>query len=328
MPTVTLATGRTFSSDGATTILESARAGGIALEHSCRTGRCGVCKAPVLAGETIVLRPEESLTSAERDAGLVLTCCRAAAGDVALDIEDLGRLAAVEVRTVPARIASLEHVAPGIVRVFLRLPPSAKFEFLAGQYVDVIAEGVRRSYSLANAPRADGLLELLIKRVEDGVLSRFWFERAEPNALIRLEGPLGTFCLRDAAPKHLVFLATGTGIAPVKALLEELGADPARAAGHHLSVYWSNRDADAFCWRPDPAGPAVDFIPLTSRADPAWTGRRGYVQDAAVDDGIDPDDTAVYACGSIHMIASARAKLIAIGLPPKRFFSDAFVSSS
>jgi CDP-4-dehydro-6-deoxyglucose reductase len=328
MPIVTLNTGRTFVADPAVSILDSARNGAVALEYSCRTGRCGVCKAPLLSGTTEVLRPEESLTAVEADNGLILTCCRAATSDVTLDIEPLDRLVGFEIKTMPSRIVSVDRLAPDIVKVMLRTPPASPLRFLPGQYVDVLADGVRRSYSLANAPRADGLLELIIKRYAGGHLSRFWFEQAKPNDLVRIEGPFGTFFLRDEAPANIVFLATGTGIAPVKALLEELAADPAQAARHRLSVFWGNREAESFCWDPVDLGLDIAFHHLLSGADAGWAGTRGYVQDAAIHHGIDPRDTVVYACGSSAMIGAARAALLALGLPAKRFFSDAFVSST
>jgi len=329
MHLVTLNNGRTFTADPSLSILDAARNAGIVLEYSCRTGRCGICKAPVTAGETALLRPEdESLRLEDVAAGLILTCCRAAAGNVALDIEPLDRLAGLAIKTMPARISMIERLAPDIVRVVLRTPPASPMRFLAGQYVDVLAEGVRRSYSLANAPRIDGVLELLIKRYPGGVLSQYWFEKAAVNDLVRIEGPFGTFFLREEGPTNIVFLATGTGIAPVKALLEEIATDPARAARHHLSVFWGNREPENFCWDPSALGLDTRFHHLLSGFDAAWAGGRGYVQEAAVREGIDPHDTVVYACGSSAMVASARADLFALGLPSKRFFSDAFVSSS
>lgn len=329
MPNVTLSTGRTFFADPAVTLLDAARAQGVTLEYSCRTGRCGICKAPLLSGETAALKPEaEGLSEAEAAAGMILTCCRAATSDVTLDIEPLDRLAGLEIRTMPSRIVSIERLAADIVKVVLRTPPASPLRFLPGQYVDVLADGVRRSYSLANAPRADGLLELLIKRYPGGRLSEYWFERAAENDLIRIEGPFGTFFLREEGPRDLVFLATGTGIAPVKALLEELAADPARAGRHRLRVFWGNRAAESFCWDPAALGLDIAAQHLLSDREAAWEGARGYVQDAAIRDGIDPDDTVVYACGSNAMIASAREAMRTLGLPAGRFFSDAFVSSN
>lgn len=329
MPIVTLSDGRSFEADMSTSILDAARNAGLVLEYSCRTGRCGICKSAVVAGETRRLRPEEeSLAAVEQADGFILTCCRAATSDVTLDIESLDRLAGFEIRTTPSRIVSIDHLAPDIVHVILRTPPTSPLRFLPGQYLDVLADGVRRSYSLANAPRADGLLELIIKRYPDGHLSRYWFERAKAGDLVRVEGPFGTFFLREPMPTNIIFLATGTGIAPVKALLEELGNDPSRASRHRISVFWGNREAEDFCW--DPAGLGIDFAfhHLLSGANQNWAGARGYVQDAAISQGIDPEDSVVYACGSNAMIASARSAFIGLGLPARRFFSDAFVSSN
>lgn len=328
MPSVTLNTGHSFSSESSISILDAARNQGVVLEYSCRTGRCGICKAPVLAGKTRLLRPEESLTPDETEQGLILTCCRAAVGDLMLDVEPLDRLAGVEIRTMASRIVSIEHLAPDVVSVVLRTPPASIMRFLAGQYIDVLADGVRRSYSLANAPRENGQLELLIKRYPQGRLSQYWFERAKPNDLIRIEGPFGTFFLRDERPTNIVFLATGTGIAPVKALLEELATDRENALRHRLSVFWGNREVENFCWDPVHLGLDVSFHHLLSAPDVGWCGMRGYVQDAAIRQGIDPDDTVIYACGSSAMIASASKAMQALGLPARRFFSDAFVSSN
>ena len=326
-PKVTLSTGVSFPAEPTVSILDAARAHCVILEYSCRTGRCGVCRAPLLHGETVLLRPEESLSPEEATAGLVLTCCRAATSDVILDVEPLPKVANIEIRTMPSRIVSLDRLAPDVMKVVLKTPPLSTMRFLPGQYVDVLAAGVRRSYSLASAPRADGLLKLLVKRYAGGVLSDYWFNQAKANDQIRIEGPFGTFFLRDDGPANILFLATGTGIAPIKALLEELAADPARAAQHRVSVFWGNRRAEDFCWTPDLLSLQLDFHHLLSGPDTQWPGARGYVQDAALRHGINAADTVVYACGSDAMIASARQALLTMGLPPRRFFSDAFVSS-
>lgn len=325
MPAVTLANGAAFEAAPDETLLEAARRQGLVLEHSCRTGRCGVCKAPVLAGETRALGNEEGLTAAEQAAGYVLTCTRAAVTDVALGIEDLGRLAAIEVKTLPARIDSLEALAPDVVRVVLRLPPTAGFAFLPGQYIDVIApSGARRSYSLAAAPRADGKLELHVRQVPGGALSGWWFDGARPNDLLRFEGPFGTFCRRDKAATP-IFLATGTGYAPVRAMLQEMAAQGATGP---VWLYWGGRlPADLYDAVEFP-GLDLRYVPVLSRAGADWTGRRGHVQDAVLADHPDLSGAVVYACGSDAMIHSARERLLAAGLPANHFYSDAFVASN
>lgn len=325
MSVVTLANGRTFEASPDETMLEAARRQGLVLEHSCRVGRCGVCKAPVLAGATRPLGSEESLSPAEQAQGLVLTCARAASTDVRLGIEDLGRLAEIEVRTLPARIDRLEALAPDVLRVVLRLPPGTGFDYLPGQYIDVIApSGARRSYSLAGAPRPDGRLELHVRRVPGGELSAWWFGTAKSNDLLRFEGPFGTFHLREKALVR-IFMVTGTGYAPARAMLQELTAQ--NMAGP-VWLYWGGR-------RPADLYDSVDFacldlryVPVLSRASADWHGRRGHVQEAVLADHHDLSGTVVYACGSDEMIHSARACLQAAGLPADHFYSDAFVASN
>ena len=327
MHQVTLINQRRFAAAETMSILDAARTQGIVLEHSCRNARCGICKTPVLRGETLVLRAEESLTDAERDQGLILSCCRAAASDIELGVEDLGRLAELPVRTVPCRIATLERLSPTVMRIVLRMPPTADFRYLPGQYVDVILRGERRSYSIAGLSAAGGLIELHVKRFEGGLFSRYWFEEAAANDLLRLEGPLGTFFLRDVAASSLVFLATGTGIAPVKAMIEEMAAEPMLVAGKVVRIYWGNREVRDFYWRPDPAMTGVRFERVLS-GDAPWSERRGHVQQALLADMDDLSDCVVYACGSETMINEARALLTRHGLGARRFLSDAFVSSS
>ncbi|WP_456292379.1 FAD-binding oxidoreductase [Pseudomonas sp. AK106] len=329
MVSVKLHNGQAFISEPGASLLDSAKAAGITLEYSCRTGRCGVCKTTVLSGETEVIKGETSLTEEELAAGMILTCCRRAVTDVEIDAEDIGALGGIEVKTLPCRIDTITRLAGNVVQVILRVPPASKLQYLPGQYLDVIGEGgLRRSYSVANAPRDDGKLELQIREVEQGAMSRYWFGSAKPNDLLRLEGPLGTFCLRDKKASTLVFLATGTGIAPVKAILEQLQGNPDLVAGKKIFIYWGGRAVTDFYWAPRLDELNAAFIPVLSRPDATWQGRTGYVQAALLDDGLDLTHAVVYACGSETMIHSAREALTSAGLPVKHFYSDAFVSSN
>lgn len=327
MAKVTLANGKLFENVSARTILDSARAAGFVLEHSCRTGRCGACKGLVVSGDTEVLTPEDSLTESERKEGYILTCCRAALNDLQLDMEDLGDLASLTVKTLPCRIDGLQMLSDDVVEVILRTPPASQLEYLPGQYIDVIGkEGLRRSYSIANAQREDGKITLQIRKVANGQMSRYWFEEAKLDDLLRLEGPLGTFCLRKSKVANLILLATGTGIAPVKAILEQLALSSDLTSYSDIRVYWGGRTEQDIYWKPELFSLPLAFIPVLSRSD--WAGRKGYVQKAVIDDAVDLADSVVYACGSEAMISSAYEELLACGLSAKYFYSDAFVSSN
>lgn len=323
---------KVFESPEGASILESALANGLTLEYSCKTGRCGVCIGRVLEGNTAAIQHEESLTPQQREDGFILTCCRQAESNVRLAIEDLPQLQGIQIKTHPARIDGIQQLNHEVLEVVLRLPPNAQFKYLPGQYISVIGpNGVRRSYSIANAAREDGKISLQIKKVEGGVLSQYWFGQVKLNDLLRFEGPMGTFFLREAAPSKLILLATGTGIAPIRALLQQLqqlqsgqGELPSE-----IHVYWGNRfESDIYLNLQQGLPPNTKLNLVLSRPESSWQGSHGYVQDIALSQHNDLENTEVYACGSNDMIQTAKAKFEQAGLSPHKFFSDAFVRSS
>ncbi|WP_372776909.1 FAD-binding oxidoreductase [Litorivivens sp.] len=327
MATVKLVDSSSFECTTEESILDAARKNGILMEYSCRTGRCGACKTKVIQGETSVIQSEDSLSHSESEEGYILTCCRAAASTLHLEAEDLGALGIKEAKTLPCRIDSMNYLADDILCITFRTPPDSSLDYLPGQYIEIIgAEGLRRSYSIANAPRVDGKVSIHVRRVQDGRMSNYWFSDARVGDLLRLEGPMGTFCLRKSKARSLIFLATGTGIAPIKAMLEQylIAGD----ANHfdQIFVYWGGRYLKDIYWAPEFETLPLSFVPTLSRE--SWGGRKGYVQQAVLDDKISLDDSVVYACGSEDMIRSASSLLISAGLHSSNFYSDAFVSSS
>ena len=328
MPTVTLANSQTFQCNADQTLLEAATTQGISLEYSCRTGRCGVCKARVVSGTTQLARVDYILSEAEISDGYILTCCNTALSDIKIDIEDLSGLGLLEAKIIPIRIEKLLMLSADVIEVTLRTPPKSRLSYLPGQYIQVIAgNGLRRSYSLANAPRQDGSISIQIRKFQNGKMSRYWFEEAQVNDLLRLEGPLGTFFLRESNASNLILLATGTGIAPIKAFLEELAATPQKNTYRAIHVYWGGRTEKDHYWSPNLSEIKARFTPLVSRSSNGGIFQ-GYVQDAVLRDDINLPDSVVYACGSEFMINSARKALINAGLPAKCFYSDAFVISN
>ncbi len=324
---VSLRSGRTFSIESRSSILDAAARNSVSLPYSCKIGRCRTCKCKVITGETEALQEEIGLSAAEKAQGWVLSCVRTAVTNLSLDIEDLSGVALPEAKTLPCRINSIDKLAPDVVRVVLRLPPTTDFLFIPGQYIDVIGSGgVRRSYSLANASFTEKQLELHIRAVDGGAMSQYWFGHAKTNDLLRLNGPLGTFFLRDVAGLDLVFLATGTGIAPVKAMLESL-CDLA-SAPRSVTVLWGGRTPQDIYFDVTNIPGDFSFIPVLSRADEQWSGVRGHVQQALLSVLPALGQASVYACGSDAMIRDAQTILTAAGLPTNRFYSDAFVCSA
>ncbi len=309
--------------------MDAALSAGISLPHSCKTGRCSTCKCKVLQGETTALQTEIGLTYAEKAEGWILSCVRSAQTDVTLEVEDLGNVVLPPSKTLPCRIKNIDKLATDVIRVILRLPPTADFRSIPGQYIDVIGPGrVRRSYSLANANTADKTLELHIRSVDGGVMSDYWFKQAKPNDLLRFNGPLGTFFLRNLANLNLIFLATGTGIAPVKAMLESLIHIAPEHSPQSVTVFWGGRTVEDLYFDPQAIPAGQRFVPVLSRASAGWSGVSGHVQNALLSRHPDLASTVVYACGSDAMIRSAKASLLAAGLPDNRFFADAFLPSA
>jgi CDP-4-dehydro-6-deoxyglucose reductase len=326
---IKLSNGREFSATAGGSLVDAALSAGISLPHSCKTGRCSTCKCKVLQGETTALQTEIGLTYAEKAEGWILSCVRSAQTDVTLEVEDLGNVVLPPSKTLPCRIKNIDKLATDVIRVILRLPPTADFRSIPGQYIDVIGPGrVRRSYSLANANTADKTLELHIRSVDGGVMSDYWFKQAKPNDLLRFNGPLGTFFLRNLANLNLIFLATGTGIAPVKAMLESLIHIAPEHSPQSVTVFWGGRTVEDLYFDPQAIPAGQRFVPVLSRASAGWSGVSGHVQNALLSRHPDLASTVVYACGSDAMIRSAKASLLAAGLPDNRFFADAFLPSA
>lgn len=320
--------GKAFSQSAGQTLLVAAAKSGIGLPYSCKTGRCSTCKCKVLSGQSIATVDELGLTSEEKAQGFILGCVRSALTDMLIEVEDLGDQVIPEIKTLPTRISGLEKLAPDVLSIKLRFPPNTPFTFLAGQYVDVIGPGgIRRSYSVANAPASDNQLQLHIRAVQNGAMSQYWFDQAKPDDLLRINGPLGSFFTRPLTGLHLVFLATGTGIAPVKAMLEKLATAPLDNQPLSVTLYWGGREPQDLYADPSQWSHLLRYVPVLSRAPEDWTGARGYVQHSLLSDKPDLANMVVYACGSDTMIQSAKAELTQAGLPTNRFYSDAFVPS-
>lgn len=326
MNIVSLLSGKVFKTTENLSLIEAAEQAGLVLPYSCRNGRCCTCKCKII-GPTRVIFDEMGLTKVERKNGWKLACARVATGNVSLDIEDLSNIKFPKPKLVPAKINTLEFLSTDILKVTLRLPPGNNFEFIEGQYIDLIGpKGVCRSYSLAR--HRDGMeLELHIQRVTGGIMSNYLFDGAQVGDLLRINGPRGSFMLRHTPDTHIIFLATGTGIAPIKAMIEHMENMPKELKPKSVKVYWGVRKQEDLYWNPCDVSDDLDFIPVLSRSDHTWSGERGYVQDVMMQKQADFENVQVYACGSDAMIRSSRAKIEFKNIKIKDFFSDAFVAS-
>lgn len=306
-------------------ILESALKADFVFEYSCRTGQCGVCITTLLDGEVLELQQQIALTEKQKDEKKILICCCAPKTDIIIDAENLSALHGIEIKILPARIKKIKKYTNKIIEVILRFPPTTNFRFLEGQYLDVIQDNIRRSYSIASTSNKTEVC-LLIKRFENGKMSDYWFNHAKENDLLRIEGPKGTFFLKDTS-KTMLFFATGTGIAPIMSILNSLEEDVNYIQKNPINLYWGNRYPEEFIWQPDFKKIKVNFNKVCSIPNEDWLHYTGYVQNVALKNHHDLVNCSVYACGSSAMIHSAKQVFTNSGLPENQFYSDAFVQS-
>ncbi|TDK42033.1 FAD-binding oxidoreductase [Algoriphagus formosus] len=319
---IKLKDGQTFSCESTQTLIEGAVQNGVFLDHSCLTGRCSSCKFKVIKGETVTGSEELPLSLEEKNQGYILGCVRKPVSDIELEAEDLSQYGFSNPVTTPAKINTIKSLSTEIIQVNLRVPPNQKVNFLEGQYLNVLWNGIKRSYSIAS-PTNSSEIELIIKKYEGGAMSAYWFGQAKPNDLLRLEIPKGTFFLRNHSDKDtLVFLATGTGIAPIKSILESQSNQDKLALFKRVIVLWGMKYEKEIFWKPESA--KIEFIPVLSRE----SQPKQYVQDVIGNLDLDISKSVIYACGSDQMIQEAKKNTLELGLNSNHFYSDAFVASN
>ncbi|OCH18579.1 FAD-binding oxidoreductase [Aliivibrio logei] len=300
-------------------LLDDALSQSIPLEHSCKTGDCGACNAEIISG-IVENENGESVTQ-----GNILTCQSKAKSDVILKTNYYPELVHIKQQTLPCKVASFEYVTKDIVSIKFRFPSTAKLDYLPGQYVDLSFKGVKRSYSIANARSELKELELHIRKVSNGQMSKLLFGDLKVNQLMRIEGPKGTFFVKDNV-KPLILIATGTGIAPIKAIVEELIAKEDKRDVH---IYWGMKyQKELYCNELVALANQnqnISFTAVLSRELELLPDyQQGYVQNAVVRDFNSLNGVEIYACGSLSMIEDAKALFLQYHLPVGAFFSDAF----
>ncbi|MEW6314159.1 MAG: CDP-6-deoxy-delta-3,4-glucoseen reductase [Pseudomonadota bacterium] len=316
------------------TILEAALREGYGLSYGCRDGACGTCKNKVLDGRVDYGNYQKSaLTDAEKEQGLALFCQARPLTDLVIECREVGAIKDIQVKKLPCRVQKMEKLAPDVMVLYLKLPATEKFRFLAGQYVNILLkEGRYRSFSLANAPHDSEFLQLHVRRIPGGDFTEHVFAGMKERDILRIEGPLGTFFMREDSDKPIVLVASGTGFAPVKGMLEHAFAS---GIARPIVLYWGARKrADLYMgalpeqWQREHVN--FRFVPVLSEplASDGWQGRTGLVHQAVLDDYVDLSGCQVYACGTPVMVEAAHRDFTALrGLPQEEFFSDAFVFS-
>lgn len=320
--------GHDFIVESGETLLEGALRHGLAFPYGCRNGTCGSCKGKVLEG-SIHHGKAEALSEMERAAGMALFCQARPLSDVTVEVREFTTARGIVVKMLPARVAKLEQLAPDVMRLYLKLPSTERLQFLAGQYIDILLrDGRRRSFSIANAPHEDELIELHIRQVEGGRFTGDVFSNLKEKAILRIHGPLGNFYLREDSTRPIILAAAGTGFGPIKAIIEHALAQGVTRPMH---LYWGGRvKCDLYLhdlvrdWAE--RQPNLSYTPVLSRPLPEdhWQGRRGYVPAAVVEDFADLGAYEVYASGPPAMVQAGHLAFTVQGLLPEHFYADPF----
>jgi CDP-4-dehydro-6-deoxyglucose reductase, E3 len=323
--------GHRFDVNDDETILQAALREGFTLPYGCRNGACGSCKGKVLQGtvdfgkyQPDTLKPEEIAE------GKALFCVARPLSDLVLEAKEIRAAGEVPVRTLPCRVNRLQKLADDVMLMQLKLPANERLQFLAGQYIDfLLKDGKRRSYSIANPPHADEFIELHLRHVPGGRFTDHVFNEMKEKAILRFEGPHGSFYVREDSDKPIIFVAGGTGFAPIKGMLEHLFAEQ---SDRQMILYWGAR-ARKDIYLPElpvqwqQQHPNFSFVPVLSdpSADDRWQGRTGYVHQAVMQDFNDLSGFEAYVCGAPAMVEAARSGFIqSRALPQEAFFADSF----
>ncbi len=308
---------------------------GIGLPYGCKDGACGSCKCKLVSGQVAQSNFQRKALSEDEEAqGFVLTCSAKALSDITLESRQVTPAGALPVKKMPTRVSSLTRKTDDVMVMQLQLPANDTFVYRAGQYVEfILRDGARRSYSMANAPSQGPGIDLHIRHMPGGRFTDLVFGSMKEKDILRIEGPMGSFFLREESSKPMVFLASGTGFAPLKALLEHM-----QHCGitRPVTLYWGGRrPADLYMddWvrAQCDAMPNLHYVPVVSDALPedAWQGRTGFVHRAVLEDFPDLSGHQVYACGAPVVVDSAKRDFGALaGLPADEFFADAFTSEA
>ncbi len=327
--------GRQFNCDEDETVLEAAMRASVGLPYGCKNGACGSCKGKLLAGTVEHRTHQQKALSADEEAqGYALFCCAKPHTNIEIEAREVVGIGDFPARKMPCRVATLEKVAPDVMVVSLQLPATERLQYRAGQYIEfMLKDGKRRSYSMANAPHLDMNLSLHIRHMVGGLFTDQVFNSLKERDILRFEGPLGTFFLREESDKPMILLASGTGFAPLKAIIEHaIHLQTPRA----ITLYWGGRRPQdlymqALCEEWARTLTNFTYVPVVSDAlpDDHWTGRSGFVHCATVEDFPDLSGYQVYACGAPIVVESAKRDFTQLcKLPMEEFYADSFTSEA
>lgn len=324
------ASGHTFTIEENETVLDAALRQGVGLPYGCRNGACGKCAGDLISGK--VVYEEDALKAGAMDLheqGKTLFCQAMACTDLEISVTEITESKDIEIKTLPCRVEHMQLLTHDIMKIELKLPETERMQFLAGQYLEIILkDGKRRAFSIANAPHDDDLIELHIRHVPDGHFGDYVFEEMKEKTLLKIEGPLGSYYLREDSDRPVILVGGGTGFAPLKGMLEHAFKVGIDKPIHLFCGVRAKRDLymDEMVkgWLAEHSN--LKYTPVLSQ--PAegddWQGKTGYVHEAVVDEYPDLSGYDIYLSGPPPMIKSGMEAFYEKGLPETQIYSDSF----
>jgi CDP-4-dehydro-6-deoxyglucose reductase len=328
--------GRAFEVQEGEAVLAAALRQDLVLPDGCRNGACGSCKAKIVEGRVDYgVYQKKALTDDERAQGKALLCQARPLSDLVVEARTISAAKDIQIKVLPCRVQRMDRLADDVIVLYLKLPANERLQFLAGQYVEfLLRDGSRRSFSMGNAPQDDELIQLHVRHLPGGQFTDHVFGKMKERDILRFEGPLGTFFLREDSQKPIVFVASGTGFAPIKSIIEHALH---KGIARPMALYWGGRRPKDLYMNALPQQWATEhaqlfkYVPVISDALPedGWTGRTGFVHRAVMQDFPDLSGHQVYACGIPVMVDAARRDFTAqCRLPEDEFYADSFTSQA
>ena len=318
--------GHEFTVEPEETVLDAALRQNIGLPYGCRNGACGSCIGSLLQGEVDYPNGKTDALEGQADDACLL-CQAVPRGDLRCAVGEIDQVEEIASRIMPCRMDAKEQLAHDVIRLNLRLPEGQRLQFIAGQYLDfILKDGRKRAFSIANAPHDDAFIELHVRHVEGGEFTDHVFSAMKDKEILRIQAPLGRFTLREDSARPIIFVAGGTGFAPIKGMIEHAFHAGIRRPMH---LYWGVRSRRDL-YLPDlpvqweRAHPDFRFVPVLSEPDAEWAGRTGFVHQAVAEDHPDMSGFDVYMAGPPIMVQTGRRAFEDAGLTLEHMFSDAF----
>jgi CDP-4-dehydro-6-deoxyglucose reductase len=328
--------GHAFDVEEGESVLTAALRQDLVLPYGCRNGACGTCKGKIIEGQVDYgVYQKKALTDDEKAQGKALFCQAKPLTDLVVEARTIGAAKDIQIKMLPCRVQKVERLADDVIVLYLRLPANERLQFLAGQYIEfLLKDGSRRSFSMGNAPHDDELIQLHVRHVAGGQFTDHVFGKMKERDILRLEGPLGTFFLREDSAKPIVFVASGTGFAPIKSIIEHALR---KGVTRPMVLYWGGRRPKDLYMNELPQKWAAEhpqqfrYIPVVSDALPEdnWSSRTGFVHRAVMEDFPDLSVHQVYACGVPVMVDAAKRDFTQqCRLPEEEFYADSFTTQA